>query len=86
MKYVVYHVASTMEKKSFKSAGLAMTVAEKMNVSAGKPEYAAASEDYYSAHVVKLEKKTNLMSGESYWEASNTPVYMSPASETYWSS
>jgi hypothetical protein len=85
VKYVVYHVASTMEKKAFKSAGVAMTVAEKMNVAAGKPEYAAASESYYHAHVVKMVEKKNMMSGLTYSEASNTPGYMSPSSEAYWS-
>ena len=77
MKFVVYHVASTMEKKAFKSAGVAMAVAEKMNVAAGKPEYAAASEPYYVAHVVKMVEKTNLMGGK-YLEASNTPALPEP--------
>lgn len=85
MKYVVYHVASTMVKKAFKSAGVAMAVAEKMNVAAGKAEYAAASEIYYEAHVVKMVEKVNLMGGGKYMEPSNTPLHLSPASETYWS-
>jgi hypothetical protein len=85
MKYVVYHVASTMEKKAFKSAGVAMTVAEKMNVALGKAEYAAASDDYYKDHVVKMVEKVNMMSGATYKEASNTAGYMSPSSEAYWS-
>jgi len=80
MKYVVYHVASSMEKKSYKSASLALAYAEKLGSA-----YAVASAPYYAASVVKMVEKVNLMSGLKYMEASNVPGYMSPASEAYWS-
>lgn len=32
-----------------------------------------------------MVQRRNMMSGELYWEAANTPNCCSPASETYWS-
>jgi len=85
MKYVVYHVASTMEVKSAKSAGVALAMAEKMNAAKGSVVYAVASAPFYAESVVKMVEKVNMMSGLKYSEASNTPGYMSPSSEAYWS-
>ena len=85
MKYVVYHVASSMEKKSAKSAGVALAMAEKLNEAAGEVKYAVASAPHYEKYVVKMVEKINMMSGLPYMEASNTPSYCSPASESYWS-
>jgi hypothetical protein len=34
---------------------------------------------------VKMVKKINMMSGKEYFEAEDTPCYMSPACESYWS-
>jgi len=42
-------------------------------------------EDYCNAYPVKMVQKTNLMSGNTYMEAEDTPNCCSPASETYWS-
>jgi hypothetical protein len=39
----------------------------------------------YAAKPVKMVEKTNLMSGQKYMEAEDTPLCCSPASETYWS-
>ena len=52
----------------------------------GPGNYAVAHVDHYHNHVVKQVTRVNLMSGQEYQEASNTPLYLSPASETYWSS
>jgi hypothetical protein len=42
------------------------------------------SEDYYGKIEATVER-VNLMSGQTYRESINTPGYMSPASESYWS-
>lgn len=34
---------------------------------------------------VKYVERKNLMSGKTYYEDEDTPLYLSPASETYWS-
>ena len=42
----------------------------------------------YVTYLTTIEKKVervNLMSGQKYMESVNTPNYMSPASEAYWS-
>lgn len=47
--------------------------------------YAIAEADYFHKHIEKSVAKRNLSTGIVYSEAVNTPVHMSPASETYWS-
>ena len=32
-----------------------------------------------------MVERTNLMTGKKYLEAEDTPLHLSPASETYWS-
>jgi len=32
-----------------------------------------------------LVERTNIMTGKKYMEKANTPLFLSPASETYWS-
>ena len=39
----------------------------------------------YNARPVKMVERTNLMSGQKYMEAEDTPNFCSPASESYWS-
>ena len=39
--------------------------------------------DYY--YPVKMVERVNLMSGQKYLEAEDTPNFCSPASESYWS-
>ena len=48
--------------------------------------YAIAEADYFHKHIEKRVKKSSLMDNTKTWyEGVNTPNYMSPASETYWS-
>jgi len=46
---------------------------------------AIAEAEYYHKHIEKFVTRTNMMSGKEYTESVNTPNYMSPASEAYWS-
>ena len=46
---------------------------------------AIAEADYYYKNVEKFVTKKNMMSGKEYTESVNTPSYMSPSSESYWS-
>ena len=52
------------------------------------PEFRLAICDYDLFHrlVEKKVKKKNMMNGEEFMEPVNTPYYLSPSSETYWSS
>ena len=47
--------------------------------------FGVAEVAYYKQHIEKTVTRVNLMSGKEYQESVNTPIYMSPASETYWS-
>ena len=40
----------------------------------------------YMNRPVKMVERVNLMSGQKYMEAENTPNFCSPSSEAYWSS
>jgi hypothetical protein len=49
-----------------------------------------ASRDHWTIekiekYVPKMVTRVNLMSGKEYQEPEDTPAYMSPARETYWS-
>ena len=46
---------------------------------------AIAEADYYTKNIEKFVTRKNMMSGQEYTESVNTPNYMSPASEAYWS-
>jgi len=96
--FVSYHIESTMQvgpsrrghphtlyAKTYKAAGPAARTCAKFN--ARRPgEYAWASVEHYQANVVRMVERTNLLSGEKFTEPSNTPGFLSPSSETYWSS
>jgi hypothetical protein len=47
--------------------------------------YAIAEAEHFRANIQKTVTRTNLMSGKEYEESVNTPLHMSPSSETYWS-
>lgn len=47
--------------------------------------YAIAEVDYYYDSIERTVTRTNLISSVEYDESINTPSYMSPASESYWS-
>jgi hypothetical protein len=79
-RFVVYHVASTMEKKAY----FHRKPADELAASLG-PDFAVATVQDYNTNVVHMVTRVNLMSGKEYQEPSNTPGYCSPASEAYWS-
>ena len=47
--------------------------------------YAIAEVGYFHKHIEASRKAKNMMSGEWFVEPINTPAYMSPARESYWS-
>ena len=68
-----------MQKKYVQREGVA--------AGAQGPLYTAAiaEAEYYTKNIEKFVTRKNLMSGQEYTESVNTPNYMSPASEAYWS-
>ncbi len=88
MIYIVYNKATTrVARKSNGSEYFATAAAAKRYVTRFlDPEhYAIADYDTYRASIEQQVERTNLMSGKKYMESINTPGYMSPASEAYWS-
>ena len=78
--------------KTYAAAQAALTRMQKKYLkahvdAAGGPLFTAAiaEADYYSKNIERFVKRKNMMSGEEYTESVNTPNYMSPASEAYWS-
>jgi hypothetical protein len=47
--------------------------------------YAIAEVEYYAKHIERQVVRVNMMSGAEYTESINTPLALSPSSETYWS-
>ena len=51
-----------------------------------KENFTVADVDTFrELHPIKMVERVNLMSGKTYMEAENTPGFMSPSSEAYWS-
>jgi hypothetical protein len=82
--YTVYHIKSTSLKKEYVRKADAVRYANILNKK--KPgEYAWSDRHHYEKNVVHLVTRKNIMTGQLFTEASNTPHFMSPAFETYWS-
>jgi hypothetical protein len=47
--------------------------------------YGIADVEYFHKTIEKTRTRKNMMSGLDFTETVNTPGYMSPASESYWS-
>jgi len=86
----------TCAAKLYKTAGAARNTCNNWNDKAisddprsirgmGPGPYGWCHVDHYRNRVVRMVTRTNMMSGEQYQEASNTPGYMSPSFEAYWS-
>lgn len=82
--FVVYHIASTMEVKTYKHWQHAERLTNEKNRTS-RGQFAYTTEEIYRNNVVHMVERTNLQSGKKYMEPSNTPNYCSPASEAYWS-
>ena len=50
-----------------------------------KADFAIAERGEFRANIEKQVTRTNMMSGKPFSEGINTPSYLSPASEAYWS-
>jgi hypothetical protein len=98
MSFVVYNKETTktmsvrarsanMWKDTWKSEGAAKAALtrEAKKGKINKDDYAIAEIMQFRTLIEKQVERTNIMSGEKYIEPINTPGYMSPSSEAYWS-
>ena len=88
MSYVVYNKQTTRTAR--RSNGdeffaTAATAQRHSNRYLNPNDYAVAEYADFRANIELKVERTNMMSGQKYMESVNTPNYMSPASEAYWS-
>lgn len=89
MGYVVYNAETTrkLTDRTFRSEAAAKA-ARTRAAKAGEidaTDYAVAESGDFHDNIEKFVTRTNLLSGKEYQERVNTPIYCSPASESYWS-
>jgi len=90
--FVIYDTQTTailkpFKTKEFNSKGAAtrqLNEYAKMH-NADISKYAIADAITFSETIEKKVIRKNIMTGEYYYEPINTPPYMSPACESYWS-
>lgn len=89
MSYVLYHAAEQGRPhivKSYKTEKGARIGLRAANRNAGADVYRIMEEVLFNLKFPrKTVTRTNLMTGKEYQEYADTPHYLSPASETYWS-
>ena len=89
--YVVYHIASTQQIKSFNceaSAKRSTTCSNRnalRDTNVKTAPYAYTTYENYTTNVVKKIKVRSLMTGQEVEIDSNTPRCCDPSSETFWS-
>ena len=72
-------------KSTWKSLGAAKAFRTRMaRMGYNTDEYGIVDVDLYSLIEQQVEK-VNLMTGKTYRESVNTPLHLSPSSESYWS-
>ena len=88
MAYVVFETETTrlVKRKNgdhyFKTAAAANAFITRFLD--GSKHAVAEAVDFHN-NIEKQVERANMMSGKTYTESVNTPGYMSPASEAYWS-
>jgi len=89
-------IARPDHRKSYKTLGAAEAALTRICKAEGllqtdpnyaRYRYAIAASAFFHQNIEKKVKRKVLdgFGGKEYWEPVNTPNYMSPASETYWS-
>jgi hypothetical protein len=82
-------IARPNHRHSYKTMAAAKAALFGNEPSSNDPQfrYAIAEADYFHKHIEKQVKRKVLegFGGKEYYEPVNTPNYMSPSSETYWS-
>lgn len=88
MSYVVFRTADTrLVRRANGSETFATAAAAKAFVTRylNPAHYTVVSAADYYGKIEATVERVNLMTGQKYRESINTPGYMSPASESYWS-
>ena len=81
-------IARPDHRQSYKTLGAAkaaLTRLSRVEPDFDPDRYDIAASAFFHQNIEKSRKTTNMMSGEEFVEPVNTPNYMSPSSESYWS-
>lgn len=87
MAYVIYYVESTRifkTRDTERAAKSALTRAVNRG-EVDRDDMAIAERRDFEENIEKWVERTNMMTKEKFKERVNTPAYMSPAYESYWS-
>ena len=75
--------------KEYQRIGAAQRAADKFNeyeqTKRNPQHYAIMDQQEYEEKINVMVERINIQSGQPYMEKLNTPGFMSPASEAYWS-
>lgn len=92
MAFVIYNKVTTRIlggcDRSFKTepaAKAGLTRATNSGDVSDRELYSIAEKQYFHTNIEQQVERTNLMSGKTFLEPINTPPYLSPAYESYWS-
>ena len=94
MSYIIYNTESTIiagSRYGYATARAAKGQLTKLikagEIEGSKEDFSVEEYNYFFEAVEKKVKRKVLegMGGGEYWEGVNTPNYMSPACESYWS-
>lgn len=89
MSYVIYNIESTImhttRKRKERWATIAAAKAEMTRAGLSSDEFAIAETGLFYSEIEKQEVVKNMMSGKEVVQGVNTPSYLDPSSEAYWS-
>ena len=92
MSYVIYHKETTViypdYRKSYateRAAKSALTKAATAGKVVDKSKYAIADRGYFADNIEKVVTRKKLMSGKEIQVSVNSPAFMDPSCESYWS-
>ena len=92
MSYVIFHKETTVifpdYRKSYATkaaAKSALTRAATANKVTDKSKYDVAEVGFFRDNIEKVVTRKNLMSGKEIEVSVNTPAFMDPSCESYWS-
>ena len=85
-KYVAFDLATTI---IYGEAGYPKIALRKANEKIARYGYdvtklEVCEKRFFHEHVEEQVKRVNMMSGKEYLEPVNTPAYLSPSRESYW--
>lgn len=85
MTYVIYDTETRIKgtAKTLAAAKGKLTRMRKEDPEAAT--YEIAEREIFEREIEQWVTRTNLMTGKEYRERVNTPIFLSPAFETYWS-